>query len=156
MALKVGSKAPDFVLRGGDGKEFRLSQTWAGKPGIIYFYPKDFTPGCTAEACAFRDHYQELAQWGIPVVGISRDSEAEHARFARSYQLPFTLLSDPKGQVCAQYDARIPVLNITKRVTYLLDSNHIIVAVVENFFAAETHVKEMLAELRSQMQTQAS
>jgi peroxiredoxin Q/BCP len=148
MALRVGTKAPDFALVGADGKTFTLSKDWAGSPGIIYFYPKDFTPGCTAEACAFRDSHQDLAAWGIPVVGISTDSAESHRRFAREHKIPFPLLSDLNGAVSKLYSAKVPFLNMSKRVTYLVDANHTIVAVVENFFVADAHVKEILAELK--------
>lgn len=152
MALTVGTKAPDFALKCADGTTFKLSEDWANKPGIIYFYPKDFTPGCTMEACAFRDNYQDLAEWGIPVVGISTDSVESHSRFQRKYELPFTLLSDLTGEVTEAYKAKVLFLPIAKRITYVLDANHVVKLVVENFLAIDTHVREALAHLKGEYQ----
>lgn len=151
MALRVGIKAPDFALNCEDGSLFKLSESWAGKPGIIYFYPKDFTPGCTAEACAFRDNYQDLAQWGLPVVGISTDDESTHRRFKKQHNIPFNLLADTNAKVSALYDAKLPFLNISKRITYVIDEQHIIRLAVENFFVADTHIKEVILHLKEQL-----
>ncbi len=104
------------------------------------------------EACAFRDNYQDLAEWGIPVVGISTDSVESHSRFQRKYELPFTLLSDLTGEVTEAYKAKVPFLPIAKRITYVLDSNHVVKLVVENFLAIDTHVREALAHLKGEYQ----
>ena len=96
MALKKGSNAPDFVLESTSGKQFRLSKNL---PCIIYFYPKDSTPGCTEEACSFRDGFSELRGLDINVFGISRDSMSSHQKFKKEHQLPFDLLTDKSGDV---------------------------------------------------------
>lgn len=148
MALKTGTKAPEIHLESTSGKRFNLSKDMAGKPCIIYFYPKDFTPGCTEEACNFRDSFAEFRGLDIDIFGISRDSVASHIKFKEAHQLPFELLADPTGKVCKQYDALVPVLGIPKRVTYLLDANHIIRASYQNMFGARHHVEEMIKNVK--------
>ena len=96
MKLKVGDKAPDFELQATGGKVFRLGGSLTGGKLVLYFYPKDFTPGCTAEACGFRDEFSELRKSEIKVFGISTDSIESHERFKKEHQLPFDLLSDPE------------------------------------------------------------
>ena len=92
--MQAGMIAPDFTLKNKDGKEISLSDL-RGKKVVLYFYPKDNTPGCTRQACAFAGAYSEFASMGVEVVGISRDSAASHERFAEKYGLPFIILSDP-------------------------------------------------------------
>jgi peroxiredoxin Q/BCP len=98
MATRIveGRKAPDFALNDAGGKRVSLAD-FKGKNVVVYFYPKDDTPGCTKEACGFRDHWKELQKAGIVVLGISPDSGASHAKFAAKYKLNFPLLSDPSG-----------------------------------------------------------
>ena len=103
MSLE-GKKAPDFLLEGSDGKQHCLKQ-YAGKTVVIYFYPKDNTPGCTKEACGFRDHYKDLTDSGIVVLGVSKDSVAAHGKFITNYRLPFVLLSDPDTSMMQAYEA---------------------------------------------------
>jgi peroxiredoxin Q/BCP len=98
----VGSLAPDFTLPTPGGEPVHLEDL-RGKQVIVYFYPKDDTPGCTVEACSFRDAWQEMQSLGIVVLGISRDSVKSHQKFAAKYGLPFTLLSDVEGSVAAKY-----------------------------------------------------
>ena len=93
--LKIGDKAPEFTLKDKDGNEVSLSD-FAGKKVVVYFYPKDNTPGCTKQACAFAGLYGEFQKRGVEVIGISRDSSASHSKFAEKYSLPFILLSDPE------------------------------------------------------------
>jgi peroxiredoxin Q/BCP len=102
--LRAGKKAPDFKLKDDKGNLISLSQ-FKGKKVVIYFYPKDNTPGCTKEACAFRDIYDILLEKGAVVVGISADSENSHAKFKQKYNLPFYLLSDPDKNVIKEYGA---------------------------------------------------
>lgn len=148
MALKIGSKAPDFSLSGTSGITIRLSKDLKGKALILFFYPKDFTRGCTAEACEFRDQFSEFRDMEVPVFGISRDNIPIHEKFKKAHLLPFELLSDPSGDVCNSYDALIPVLRIPKRVTYLLDENHQIAGVFEGLFENKKHVSAMIAKLK--------
>jgi peroxiredoxin Q/BCP len=153
MPLKIGTTAPDFTLKNSTGEVFQLSKDWAGKPGIIYFYPKDFTPGCTVEACAFRDHYEDLVNWGIPIVGISTDSVQTHRKFKQKYNIQFDLLSDESGQVVTDYHAKLPFLNIAKRVTYIIDQDHKVQLAIENFLVPDTHIKEALLHLKQRLET---
>ncbi len=99
-----GKKAPDFLLDGSDGKQHSIKQ-YAGKTVLIYFYPKDNTPGCTKEACGFRANYKELSDKGVVVIGVSKDSIAAHNKFITNYALPFILLSDPDCSMMKAYDA---------------------------------------------------
>lgn len=103
MALE-GKKAPEFVLEGSDGKQHSLKQ-YAGKTVVVYFYPKDNTPGCTKEACGFRDNYKELTDRGVVVLGVSKDSITAHGKFIANYDLPFVLLSDPEFKMMQAYEA---------------------------------------------------
>ncbi|MDU0457192.1 MAG: peroxiredoxin [Geobacteraceae bacterium] len=103
MSLE-GYSAPDFTLEGSDGMQHRLRQ-YAGKTVIIYFYPRDNTPGCTKEACGFRDNYKELTDMGVVILGVSKDSVAAHGKFITSYGLPFVLLSDPDCSMMQSYGA---------------------------------------------------
>ncbi|HCN85017.1 MAG TPA: thioredoxin-dependent thiol peroxidase [Sphingobacteriaceae bacterium] len=100
--LKEGDKAPAFTANDQDGKQVSLSD-FAGKNVILYFYPKDDTPGCTAEACSFRDNYQSLLQKGFAVVGVSTDDEKSHTKFISKFQLPFTLISDTDHKIVEAY-----------------------------------------------------
>lgn len=149
MALIVGNQAPDFTLFSTDGKSTNLGNDLKNSSCILYFYPKDFTPGCTAEACEFRDHFEAFKDVNIPVYGISTDSIATHLKFKEKYKLPFDLLSDPQGTITKKYDALIPVVNLPKRVTYLLDKNHTIRAVYKEMFGAKNHIKAMISEINS-------
>ena len=98
----VGTPAPDFTLMAGDGATYALA-AFKGQPVVLYFYPKDDTPGCTTEACSFRDAWDRLQALGALVLGVSRDDAKAHQRFASKYQLPFPLLADPGGAVAQRY-----------------------------------------------------
>ncbi len=104
MAVRDGKKAPDFSLAGSDGKTHTLKD-YAGRTLVVYFYPKDNTPGCTKEACSFRDLHAELQRLDAAVLGVSRDSLGSHDRFIARFGLPFTLLSDPDGAMLQAYGA---------------------------------------------------
>jgi peroxiredoxin Q/BCP len=104
MAVAEGKKAPAFTLTDATGKKVSLAD-FAGKHVILYFYPKDDTPGCTKEACGFRDDWKDLQKAGVVVLGVSADDAQSHQRFAAKYKLPFTLLSDPDRKVMKQYGA---------------------------------------------------
>ena len=147
MALKVGQKAPDFELKNSEGELIRLKEQW---PCIIYFYPKDFTPGCTEEACSFRDNHQIFNNLDFTVFGISRDSIASHKKFKAAHNLPFELLSDKNGDVCKAYDALIPIVKVPKRITYLIDKNGIIRESYSDMFGARNHIKSMISQLKSE------
>lgn len=103
MSLE-GKKAPDFTLEGSDGKKHSLKE-YAGKTVVIYFYPRDNTPGCTKEACGFRDMHRDLVARGVVLLGVSKDSLQSHDKFIRDFGLPFTLLSDPDTAMMSSYGA---------------------------------------------------
>ncbi len=122
MGLPVGSSIPDFSLKDQEGNWFH-SQDHKGKnPLVIFFYPKDFTPGCTAEACAFRDAYEDFAEAGALVIGISSDSASSHSNFARRHRLPYVLLSDPSREVRRKFRVENQLLNLLPgRETFVVD-----------------------------------
>lgn len=124
MSLE-GKKAPDFSLEGSDGKQHSLKQ-YSGKTIIIYFYPKDNTPGCTKEACGFRDNYKELIDKGIVLLGVSKDSIAAHGKFITNYSLPFVLLSDPDTSMMQAYWAFGEKVMYGKKTTGTIRSTVII------------------------------
>ncbi|MEB2774084.1 peroxiredoxin [Algoriphagus sp. D3-2-R+10] len=148
MALKTGSTAPEFNLKSTGAKSIDLSTDLKGKAFILYFYPKDFTKGCTAEACEFRDQFAAFRNLEIPVLGISKDDIETHERFKKEYRLPFDLLSDPTGEVCKSYDALIPLIKMPKRITYLIDKDHKIAAVFSEMFESKGHIEAMLKGLQ--------
>jgi peroxiredoxin Q/BCP len=123
--IDEGTEAPDFELAADDGSTVRLSDL-RGKTVVLYFYPKDDTPGCTAQARSFRDVYGELEAKGAVVLGVSRDDEASHRRFKEKYGLPFTLLSDLDGQVVEQYDVWREKKNYGKTYMGILRSTFIV------------------------------
>ena len=129
--LTVGIKAPDFTLPDKDGKNINLSD-FKGKKVILYFYPKDNTPGCTKQACAFADAYQEYKNLDIEIIGISKDSVSSHLKFTDKFHLPFILLSDPQLTAIQSYDVwhekklHGKVSMGVVRTTYLIDENGII------------------------------
>jgi peroxiredoxin Q/BCP len=148
MSLPVGQKAPDFTLSSTTGKDFNLYRDMMGKPCVLYFYPKDFSMGCTTQACSFRDTFEVFHELDITVIGISRDSIESHLKFKKTLGLPFDLLADENGKVCEAYATQLPfVPAFTKRTTYLLDARQSILAVYENIFSSKKHIKTMVAEV---------
>ncbi len=121
MAVEEGKKAPAFTLTDAAGKKVSLAD-FAGKDLVLYFYPKDDTPGCTKEACGFRDSWQQIQKLGAVVVGVSPDSGATHQKFASKYKLPFPLLSDPDKKVMEKYGAFGEKMMYGKRVTGVIRS----------------------------------
>jgi len=119
--IQVGDKAPDFTLPAQTGEEVRLSDRLGQRVVVLYFYPKDETSGCTAEACAFRDSYEVFAEAGAEVIGVSSDSVDKHAAFADHHKLPFTLVSDEKGQLRKTYGVPSILGVVPGRVTYVID-----------------------------------
>ncbi len=127
--IEKGMKAPDFSLADEEGELWTLGDLCGGPwtPGfILYFYPRDDTPGCTVEACSFRDNYGEFAKRGIRVVGVSPDSPAAHAKFRKKYELPFVLLSDPEKKVLAAYGAWGEKMMYGKKVLGVIRSTFVI------------------------------
>jgi len=124
MSLE-GKKAPDFILEGSDGNQHNLQQ-YAGKTVVVYFYPRDNTPGCTKEACGFRDIFKELTDKGIVVLGVSKDSITAHGKFITNYSLPFILLSDPDNAVMRAYSAFGEKIMYGKKTTGTIRSTVVI------------------------------
>ncbi len=151
MLLTENTKAPDFTLKDGQGHTISLSD-FAGKPVVIYFYPKDNTPGCTTEACSFRDDYSQYLEKGAVILGVSPDSEKSHAKFADKHTLPFPLLADVDHKVCALYGVWAMKKIIGKeymgvlRTTFLVDRQGMIARVFEGVKPAE-HSAEVLSAL---------
>lgn len=148
MPLKIGDKAPDFSLPSTSGQIFTLSENQKGRSCILYFYPRDFTPGCTAQACGFRNSFDAFKNLNIDVFGISNDPLATHLEFKQKHDLPFELLSDENSAVIRLYGAKVPLLGFTKRITYLLDEQHKIRDIYANMFNAKEHIKKMLEEVK--------
>lgn len=143
MSLLIGEKAPNFILPSTTGVKVELYKDYYNKPVIIYFYPKDFTFGCTAEACDFRNSFDYFKNLEIDVLGISKDSIISHLEFKKKHNLPFHLLSDSKLEVSNLYKAVFPIVNFPKRVTYLLNKDHFVVGVYDNMLNAKSHIKQM-------------
>ncbi len=121
MTLAVGDKAPDFTVPSSTGEPLTLSALYAKRTVVLYFYPKDDTPGCTIEACTFRDRYDAFAEAGAEVVGISSDSAASHEKFASKHKLPMKLAADEGGKVRALYGVRATLGILPGRVTFVID-----------------------------------
>ena len=152
LPLKVGSSAPDFTLKDQDNKVQTLSKM-RGQWVVMYFYPKDETPGCTTEACNFRDNILSLRVKNAVVWGISVDNSESHAQFSTKYKLPFTLLSDPKGRVARQYGSlrNLLVFKIAKRHSFIVNPQGKIAKIYRSV-NPKLHVAEVLKDL-STLQT---
>ncbi len=153
MALEAGREAPDFVLQDENGQPHRLSD-YRGKVVVLYFYPKDNTPGCTREAEGFRDDYAAFRQAGVVVLGVSADPPERHIRFKMKHDLPFTLLADPDHKVCELYDVWKEKKNFGKtyfgiaRTTYIINPEGKIVKVYKRVKPAG-HSQQVLADLQA-------
>ena len=151
--LKVGDKAPDFKLQNETGKEISLSD-FRGKKVVLYFYPKDDTPGCTTEACSFRDVYDDILEAGAVVIGISKDDASSHEKFKKKYNLPFYLLSDPGHEVIEKYGAWQEKKMYgktqmgTARITLIIDEEGIIQKKYDKV-KPENHGDEILEAIRN-------
>ncbi len=144
---RVGSKAPDFSLPSQSGEMVGLKDCLGKRPVVLYFYPKDDTPGCTKEACAFRDEYEKFAKADAEVIGVSSDSVESHRSFAEKHELPFTLLSDEGGKVRRLYGVSNTFGVFPGRVTYVIDEAGVIRHVFSSQIAAVQHVEEALNAL---------
>ncbi|MBN2108466.1 MAG: peroxiredoxin [Deltaproteobacteria bacterium] len=145
--LKEGDKAPDFTLKQQDGRDVTLSKEWAKGIVVLYFYPMDNTPGCTKEACAFRDLYNDFKNAGAEVLGISVDDAASHKKFQEKHKLPFTLLADTEKKVTKLYDVK-NFIGKAKRVTFVIDTAGIIKKIYPDVNVG-THGQEVLAYVKS-------
>lgn len=153
MANLEGKKAPPFSLEGNDGKKHSL-EDYKGKTVVLYFYPRDNTPGCTKEACGFRDLNGALKKAGTVVLGVSKDSIESHKKFAGEYKLPFTLLSDPKAEVMKKYGAFGKKMMYGKEVegtirsTVVIDPQGVVAKHWTAVKKAEAHPDEVLSFLK--------
>lgn len=149
--LEVGTKAPDFTLKNQEGQEVSLSQ-FAGKRVVLYFYPRDNTPGCTRQACGFAQNYEGFTQRDVVVIGVSKDSVASHLKFAQKYELPFVLLADPDLQAIQAYGVWQEKKLYGKvsmgvvRTTYVIDPQGVIEKVMPKV-KPDTNAAEILAYL---------
>jgi peroxiredoxin Q/BCP len=145
--VRVGDPAPDFELQDQLGKPVRLRELLGRKAVVLYFYPKDETPGCSIEARAFRDRYEEFTAQDAEVVGVSSDSVKSHHRFAQRQELPFMLLSDRDGTVRARYGVEKTLGIFPGRVTYVIDAAGIVRHIYSSQVQAERHSREALDAL---------
>ncbi len=151
--IQAGDTAPDFTLPSQSGEPLRLGDRLGQRVVVLYFYPKDNTPGCTAEACAFRDSYEVFTEAGAEVIGISSDSAARHAAFAGQHQLPFTLLSDQGGKIRKLYGVPAVLGLLPGRVTYVIDRQGTVRHVFGSMTNVGQHVSDAL-EIVRQLQTE--
>lgn len=154
MSLTVGDRCPEFSLQNQYNETVRIVDFFGKGPFVIYFYPKDDTPGCTAEACSFRDHYEAFKEMGCEVIGISSDSPEKHLQFAKKHQLSFQLLADNKGQLRKQFGVPTNLFGLLPgRVTYIIDKTgqirHIHNAQMNAFSHIQTALK-ILAQLQNE------
>ncbi len=149
--LEIGTKAPNFTLKDKDGNDVSLSG-FLGKKVVVYFYPRDNTPGCTRQACAFAGAYKQFEAKGVAVIGISKDSVASHVKFAEKYDLPFILLSDPERIAIESFGVWQEKKNYGKvsmgvvRSTFIIDENGIVEKVMKNV-KPDTNAEDILKYL---------
>lgn len=150
MAIQLGDFLPDFKAVDQNNKLFD-SSSLKGKPAVIYFYPKDHTPGCTVQACSFRDAYQEFQDLGAVVVGISSDSIASHQNFQEKYQLPFKLIADVDKRIRKLFGVPKAIFGLLPgRVTYVFDKNGKAIFVFDSI-RAKNHIDEALKVLQNEL-----
>jgi peroxiredoxin Q/BCP len=142
LTVKVGDKAPDFTLPSQMGDNVTLSEYFGKKNIVLYFYPKDESPGCTKEACSFRDSYEELTNLGAEVLGVSGQSVQSHKSFATHHGLPFLLLSDVGNKVRELYGVPASMGILPGRVTYIIDKKGVVRHVFSSQTQAQRHVEE--------------
>jgi peroxiredoxin Q/BCP len=148
-AIKVGDRVPNFSLPSQTGTTVNVSDLIGKKSLVIYFYPKDDTPGCTAESCAFRDSYEVFTDAGAEVIGISADSPQSHQQFAQKYNLPFTLLSDSDNRVRKLFGVPSTLFVLPGRVTYIIDKAGIVRHIFDSMLDFKAHVTESLNTIKS-------
>lgn len=147
MSLKIGDKLPSFSAKDTNGNVFN-SQDYIGKqPLVIYFYPKDDTPGCTAQACSFRDNYQEFKDLGAEVIGISSDTVTSHLKFKSKFNLPFILLSDNDKKLRKLFGVQNSLFIIPGRETFVIDKQGLVIMVF-NSMSSEIHITKALKVLK--------
>jgi peroxiredoxin Q/BCP len=145
--LKPGMPAPLFEARDQTGKTIRLVDFKGANTVVLYFYPKDDTPGCTAQACSLRDGYGDILATGAVVLGVSADDERSHAAFAAKYQLPFSILADQDKQIIGRYGVKMPVFGVAKRWTFIIDKQGVIQHII-NDVDTKNHDQQVLGLLK--------
>ena len=148
MELKVGDSIPNFTAKDTNGNDFDSKNVVGHKPLVIYFYPKDNTPGCTAQACSFRDQYEDFKDLGAEVIGISSDSADSHQKFAKQYQLPFILLSDSDKKIRKLFGVPGGMFGLLPgRVTYVTDKNGVVQMIFDSMLATK-HIPKALEAIK--------
>jgi len=145
--IRVGDPAPDVTLTTADGATIRLADLRGRSAVVLFFYPKDGTPVCTQEACAFRDSYEKFRAAGAEVIGVSADSDARHRAFAAQHALPFPLVADTDGSVRKAFGAPSILGVVPGRTTYVIDRDGIVRTVFTANFVSDAHVRRALATL---------
>jgi peroxiredoxin Q/BCP len=147
--LAAGNRAPEIEGNCGDGKRFRLKDYRDRRHVVFYFFPKDFTPGCTKEACSFRDRRAELAGLDGEIVGVSFDTAEKHAAFAEKYHLPYPLVSDPDASIASAFGvSRLGGWLPSKRVTFVIDKSGVIRKVIQSELNIDLHIDQAIATLK--------
>jgi len=150
-SLEIGDKVPSFSLMNQLGEPFNIDDHIGKKAMVIYFYPKDDTPGCTKEACSFRDSYEKFTDKNIEVIGISSDDVLSHKNFADKYNLPFTLLADTDNEVRNLFGVKGNIFGlIPGRVTYVVNKSGKIIFIYDSQFKAEKHIEESIKAINAQ------
>ena len=148
MELKVGDKIPNFIAKDANGNDFDSQNIVSQKPLVIYFYPKDNTPGCTTQACSFRDQYEDFKDLGAEVIGISSDTVTSHLKFSKQYKLPFILLSDFDKKIRKLFGVPAGMFGLLPgRVTYVTDKNGVVQMIFDSMLAAK-HIPKALAAIK--------
>ena len=146
--LKVGDTIPNFKAKDANGNDFDSQNIVGQKPLVIYFYPKDNTPGCTAEACSFRDQYEDFKDLGAEVIGISSDSVSSHQQFSKRFKLPFVLLSDSDKKIRKLFGVPTGLFGLLPgRVTYVTDNNGVIQMIFDSVLASK-HIPKALEAIK--------
>lgn len=149
MALKVGDKVPSFKAKDTNGNDFDSQNVVGKKIVVIYFYPKDNTPGCTSQACGFRDEYEDFKDLGAEVIGISGDSIVSHQKFTKQYKLPFILLSDSDKKIRELFGVPTTMFGLLPgRVTYVVDKNGVVVMLFDGMMATK-HISKALEAIKN-------
>ncbi len=148
MALAIGDKLPHFVIKKDDGEDFDSKTLIGVRPMVIFFYPKNFTPGCVKEACSFRDSYEDFKSMGAEVIGISSDSVSSHVRFKNKYKLQFTFLSDANGKLRKLFGVKPSLLGLLPgRETYVVDKEGVI-RLKFNSMSAANHLNQAMTKIK--------
>ena len=151
MALKIGDKAPSFVAVDANGTSFDSKDIIGKKPVVIYFYPKDNTPGCTMQACGFRDSYEDFIDLGAEVIGVSSDTVNSHKKFTNQYKLPFILLSDSDKKLRKLFSVPDKLFGLLPgRVTYIINKKGIITMIFDSVMATK-HISIALKSLKNKI-----